>query len=81
MCARARVCVCEARGGGLHHPRLSSHHTPAAAVSRATTMIKRVQNPPSVRPGASWKCFNRSGGLPGSVRSHSPSHPLRRGSE
>lgn len=36
-------------------------------------MIKRVQNPPSARPGASWKCFNRSSGLPGSVRSHTPS--------
>lgn len=38
-------------------------------------MIKRVQNPPSVRPGTSRKCFNRSGGLPGSVRSHTPRPP------
>lgn len=42
------------RGGGLHHPRLSSHHTPAAAVSLISVILKSVPYPPCMRPGTSW---------------------------
>lgn len=62
------VGVCGVRRGGLHHPRLSSHHTPTAAVSQISVILKSGQNPPSVRPGASWKSLNKSRNLPVSER-------------
>lgn len=58
--ARLRGCAgCAGTGVYTTHGSGRITHRPAA-VSRISVVLNSVHHPPSVRPGASWKSFNKS---------------------